>query len=110
VKRRQQDEVAKSTRSCNKLIRFSPTELDVVNERARAAGQPVACYIRDASLGSRKKMSSGYVVSADLIRGLARAATHLCLLRDAATTHSLPDAARFAMSVDELLELIRQLD
>lgn len=110
MQRQQLDKTVKSARTCKKLIRFSAAELQAVNERARVAGQPVACYIRDASLGSRRRLSCASVASADLVRGLARVATNLCRLRDDAAARELPYAERFEASVAELLELIRQLD
>jgi hypothetical protein len=101
---------AKATpRSCKKLIRLTPAELARVNERARAAGQPVACFMRDAALGSRRKVTSA-VLGTTLIRELARVATRLGGLRDAASSLALPQAAAFAEALDELVDLIRRID
>jgi hypothetical protein len=98
-----------ATRSCKKLIRFTPAELARVNERARAASQPVACYIRDASLGSKRR-AAPTVLGATVIHELARVATRLGRLRDAASALALPEAAEFGGALDELLGLIRQID
>src|ERR1051325_7652596 len=48
-------------RSIAKLIRFTPSELGRVGDQAHASGRPVACFIREASLGSRPRMKNGTV-------------------------------------------------
>src|SRR2546430_11660840 len=48
-------------RSIAKLIRFTPSELERVVDQAQASGRPVACFIREASLGSRPRMKNGTV-------------------------------------------------
>ena len=105
-----QDTVAgKAPRSCKKLIRFTPAELARVNERARAAGQPVACYIRDISVGARRKASS-VSLGGPIIHSLARVATQLRGLREAAVQRALPEAADFGAAVEDLLALIQRID
>lgn len=98
------------TRSCKKLIRFTPAELAQVNARALAARQPVACFIRDASLGARKRVSTSAPIAAAIIHHVSRVATRLCALRDAAEAQGLTRAGEFRESVDELLNLIREID
>ena len=98
------------TRCCKKLIRFTPAELAQVNARAAAARQPVACYIRDAALGARKRISTSAPMTAAIIHRVSRVATRLCALRDIAETQQLPAAREFRESVDELLDLIREID
>jgi len=100
----------RSTRSCKKLIRFTPAELTQVNARALAARQPVACYIRDAALGARKRVTTSAPITPAIIHHVSRVATRLCGLRDAAEAQSLAGAVEFRKSVDELLNLIRELD
>ena len=95
----------KTPRSCKKLVRFTPGELARVNERARAAGQPVACYIRDVSVGARRKTGSASL-SGPIIHSLARVATRLQSLRETATARALPEAIDFGNAVDDLLALI----
>jgi hypothetical protein len=48
-------------RSIAKLIRFTPSELERVVDQAQASGRPVACFIRELSLGSRPRMKNGTV-------------------------------------------------
>src|SRR5690348_10494416 len=101
----------KIARSCKKLIRFTPAELAVVNERARDASQPVACYIRDAAIGTRKRpRTRGASVGGDVIRHLSRVATRLCSLRDLAAQRQLPEASTFGSAVEDLLDVIRRID
>ena len=100
----------RSPRSCKKLIRFTEEELATVNGRARDAGQPVACYIRDASLGARKRPARSPAMSSAVIVRLAGLATRLRSLKESATARGLPEATEFGVAVDELLSLIRQID
>ena len=102
-------DAGKTTRSCRKLIRFTPAELSRVNERARAVGQPVACYIRDVAVGTRRKASSASL-SGPVIHGLARVATRLRALRETAAQRALPEADEFGAAVDDLLALIQHID
>ena len=102
-------ETAKPPRCCKKLIRFTPSELVRVNERARAAGQPVACYIRDVAIGARRKTPSASL-SGPIIHNLARVATRLQSLRETATVRALPEAVDFGNAVDDLLALIGRIE
>ena len=104
------NEPTRAARSCKKLIRFAPAELATVNERARAAGQPVACYIRDAAIGVRKRAVSTVSLGGPMIRELSRVATRLCALRDTASERGLPEATDFGSAVEELLGLIRRIE
>ena len=96
-------------RELTKLIRFSSAELEVVVERARAAGRPVACFIRESSIGSTPRARRSEMSDA-LIRHLSRIATHLSALSSAAKQQSLPRAAEFEHAVEDVLDTIRQLD
>jgi hypothetical protein len=98
------------TRSCKKLIRFTPAELAQVNARALVARQPVACFIRDAALGARKRVATSAPVTAAIIHHLSRVATRLCTLRGSAEAHGLTGTGEFRESVDDLLNLIREID
>lgn len=95
-------------RSCAKLVRFSPAELQVVCTRARAAGRPVACYIREASLGPAPRVRRAEL-NDSLIRGLARLASELTVIIAEAKRHGL-DVREFERSACDMLDLIRQLD
>lgn len=99
----------KTPRYCRKLIRFTPSELARVNERARAAGQPVACYIRDASVGTKRKTSTASL-SGPIIHSLARVATRLQSLRETATLRALPEAVDFGRALEDLLALIARIE
>jgi len=82
----------------------------VVNDRARAAGQPVACYIREAAIGAKRRAVSTVSLGGPMIRELSRVATRLCALRDAASERGLPEATDFGSAVEDLLGLIRRID
>lgn len=100
----------RTTRSCKKLIRFTPAELEQVNARARAVGQPVACYIREVSLGTRKRAAGATPTSLTMVHRLSQVATRLCTLRDLAMATGLPASADFGNAVEELLDLIRNIE
>ncbi len=96
-------------RSIAKLIRFTPSELERVVDQAQASGRPVACFIREASLGSRPRMKNGSVGDT-VIHHLARVGTRLRALARTATEQNLPAAADFDAALSELLETIRQIE
>jgi hypothetical protein len=100
----------RATRSCKKLIRFTPAELEQVNARARAIGQPVACYIREVSVGTRKRAATATATSQTMVHRLSQAATQLCTLRDLAAATGLPESADFGKAVEDLLDLIRNIE
>jgi hypothetical protein len=97
------------TRSRPKLIRFTPSELQEVVGRARARGRPVACYIRESSLGASPRVRRAEL-NDSLIRALARVADQLTRLAAAADTAGLNDAPIFARTVTDVLDLIHELD
>lgn len=99
---------AKALRSCGKLIRFTPVELAQVKERARAAGQPVACYVRGAALGARRRAPRGIPCGA-VVHELARVATRLRALSDSAHARGLPEAGEIAGLIDDVLDIIRRV-
>ena len=96
-------------RTCPKLIRLSPDELRLVEERARSAGRPVASYIRESSLGAppRPRRTD---LSDSIIRALTQLANRLAPLVAVAKSQDLPDAADFETAVSVVLDLIRDLD
>lgn len=102
-------EQATKRRTCTKLIRFSPEELRIVTDRARAAGRPVACYVRESTQGiSPQKRKTE--LSDSLIRALAHVCSRLAELSCIAREHCLPRAADFDRAVAEVLDVIRTLD
>ena len=97
------------TRNHPKLIRFTQSELQEVTERARVRGRPVACYIRESSLGVSPRVRRTEL-NDSLIRALARTADQLTRLAAAASAAELRDAPAFAQTVTDVLDLIRDLD
>ena len=96
-------------RKCARLIRFTPTELRLLIERAEAAGLPVACYVRESSLGSSPR-ARRTVLSDSIIRPLAKVATLLGQVSTIAEHQQLPHADELKVAVVEVLDLIRQLE
>lgn len=96
-------------RAAAKLIRFSPDELRIVVDRARAAGRPVACYVRESSLGASPRVRRTEL-SDSLIRVLAQLGNRLTELSGVAKAHGLGRADDFERAVGELLDVIRHLD
>lgn len=96
-------------RTCAKLIRFSPEELGTVVERARSAGLPVACYVREVSLGVTPRTRKTEL-SDPAIRALARIGNELQKLSRVASEQRLPCAADFERAVGEVLNVIRALE
>ena len=96
-------------REHTKLIRFGADELAMVVERARAAGRPVACFVRESSIGSTPRARRSELNDV-VIRHLARVGSHLDDLSKVAREHDLPRAAEFGQAVQEVLDVIRQID
>jgi hypothetical protein len=99
-----------STRTCKKLIRFTSEELTRVRARASAAGRPVACFIRESAVGSRKRLGEVPSSNAALIHQLAQVATSLRAVRDAAMSLNLDGCADFDRVFESLMDLIRGID
>ena len=98
-----------SRRTSTKLIRFSPDELDLVINRARSAGRPAACYIRESSLGPAPRARRAGLNDA-VIRALSQLATRLSLLATEAKNHHLARADDFQQAVSEVLEIVREVE
>ena len=96
-------------RERTKLIRFRADELRVVVDRARAAGRPVASFIRESSIGSTHRARRSDINDV-LIRHLARVGIRLEDLSKVAREHALPLAAEFEQAVQEVLDVIRRID
>lgn len=95
-------------RSRAKLIRFSPEELTRVVERARAAGQTPARFVREAAVGGSPRPRHAPLTD-DVVRELARIGV---VLRDLAPTVHEQDAARgaaFDAALAAVLDVIRVL-
>ena len=96
-------------RTCAKLIRFNSAELQLVAGRARAAGRPIACYIRESSLGPSPR-ARRMDLNDSLIRAFAKVATRLAPIAATAREEQLTGAVEFESSVSEVLAVIRDLD
>ena len=72
-------------------------------------GRPVACYIRESSLGVSPRFRRTEL-NDSLIRALARVADQLSRLAATASAAELNDAPVFAQTVTDVLDLIRDLD
>lgn len=92
-----------------KLIRFTDAESAMVFARARAAGRPVASYIREAAIGQAPRQRRSELSDA-LTRRLARLATQLATLAAQARDQGLASRDDFTAGVTDILEIIRQLD
>jgi mobilization protein NikA len=98
-----------SRRTSAKLIRFSPDELQLVLKRARSAGRPVACYIRESSLGPAPRARRAALSDA-VIRTLGQLATRLSLLATQAKNQHLAHADEFQQAVSEVLDIVRDIE
>ncbi len=98
-----------SRRTSTKLIRFAPEELQLVINRARSARRPVACYIRESSLGPVPRARRAALGDA-VIRTLGQLATRLSLLATEAKNQHLAQADEFQQAVSEVLEIVRDIE
>jgi hypothetical protein len=96
-------------RTCVKLVRFRSGELATVALRATECGRPIACYIREAALGSALHARHTPVNDA-LIRELARLGNQLGALGRSARELQLPIAPDFERALDVLLTTIRSIE
>lgn len=96
-------------RTAAKLIRYTPAELDLVTDRARECGRPVACYVRECSLGAVPKARHAHR-DTELIRVLARIGNMLAELTRVADTDSLTWSAEVQTAMEELLAAIRRIE
>jgi hypothetical protein len=96
-------------RTSTKLTRFSPPELQLVVDRARSAGRPVACYIRESSLGPAPRARRAALGDA-VIRTLGQLATRLSLLATEAKNQRLAQADEFQQAVLEVLDIVREVE
>jgi len=92
-----------------KLIRFNSDEIAIIIDRARNAGRPPACFIRESALGSSQRARKTDLTDS-LIRSLSRVATRLGALSDLARKQQLAGAEDFQHAVNEVLDFVRNLD
>lgn len=95
-------------RSATKLIRYTPEEVRLVADRARVCGRPVACYVRECSLGAvpRARHAQG---DAAVIRSLTRIGNLLTDLTRELDAEPLPESVELRTALDELLAVIRRI-
>ena len=98
-----------SRRTSTKLIRFAPEELELVINRAQSARRPVACYIRESSLGPAPRARRAGLSDA-VIRTLGKLATRLSLLATEAKKQHLAQADEFQQAVSEVLDIVREVE
>jgi hypothetical protein len=98
-----------SRRTSTRLIRFTSDELQLVVNRARSAGRPVACYIRESSLGPAPRARRA-ALSDVVIRTLSQLATRLSLLATEAKNQHLAQADEFQQAVSEVLDIVREVE
>lgn len=100
--------MASERRTAAKLIRYTPEELRLVADRARACGRPVACYVRECSLGAvpRARHARG---DAEVVRSLARIGNVLTDLNRLAAAESRLRPVELNVALDELLAVIRRI-
>jgi hypothetical protein len=79
-----------------------------VIQRARAAGRPVASYIRESSLGAAPRPRRGRLSNA-VINMLGQIALRLIHLATEAKNQHLPQAHEFDDAVSKALDIIREL-
>ena len=96
-------------RNCQKLVRYSDSELSRVTERARASGRPIARYIREMSLGTVPRVHR-VPANDDLVRQLALVGNQLRRLAQAASAKQLPEATEFLAGLDGVLAAIRLIE
>lgn len=94
------------------LVRFTPEELIAARKRARAAGRPLAVYLREAALRAAPKARAGYQ-SDELLHQLSRAATALQVLSrrtgDVPPITVSPDGPALEVVLGELVALMRRV-
>ena len=96
-------------RTVKKVIRYTRGEADRVAVRAHECGRPMACYVREVSLGTSLKARHGRA-DAELIRVLAGIGNTLAGLAHLAATDSTLPREHFNGVLNELLEVIRRFE
>ncbi len=96
-------------RTISKTICFAPQELQLVVQRARAAGRPPSRFIRELSLGASPRPRRAHL-SNPIINMLSQIALRLTQLAIDAKDHDLALAAEFEEAVSKALDIIRQLE
>jgi hypothetical protein len=101
--------VSHERRTSGRGVKFAPAELQLVIERARAAGRPLASYIRESSLGAAPRPRRAQLSNA-VINMLGQIALRLTHLATEAKNHHLSQAHEFDEAVSKALDIIRELE
>ena len=99
----------KERRARTVLIRLSESEMERARDRARAAGRPLACFIREAALGSAPRHRH-VAVNELLVHRLARLGVLLRDVSTAANRAGLADTQAVDAALEALLDTIRAVD
>lgn len=92
-----------------RLIRFTDDELALLRERARAAGRPLARYVRETSLGVVPQVPRE-AADAELIRQLGRIGNNLTqLAREANGAREFPAEQKIEAALAALLSALDRL-
>jgi hypothetical protein len=95
-------------RTLQRAICFAPHEMQLVIQRARAAGLPVARYIRESTLASARARRTH--LNNAMINALGQIALRLTLLATQAKNQHLAEADAFDEAVSKALDIIRELE
>jgi hypothetical protein len=102
----------RTRRAPTALVRFTPEELAAARERARAAGRPLAVYLREAALRTVPKARAGHQ-SDELLHQLSRAATALQAISrgagDMPATTASSDGPALGAILGDLVALMRRV-
>lgn len=91
------------------IVCLAPRELQLVVQRARAAGRPVGRYMRESSLGPSPRPRRAQLSNA-VINMLGQIALRLTRLATEAKNQCLPQAHEFDEAVSKALDIIRELE
>jgi len=96
-------------RTIPKLVRWTPTEIATVAERAKACGLTVARFVREAALGAVPKAARNVDHKA-VLRELARSGNNLNqLAHEAHAREMMPAQAKLDAALELHMTVLRQL-
>lgn len=91
------------------IVYLAPQELQLVVQRARAAGRPVSPYFRESALGLSQRRRRAQLSNA-VINMLGQIALRLTHLATEAKNQRLAQAHEFDEAVSKALDIIRELE
>ena len=96
-------------RTVPKLVRWTPTEIATVTERAKACGLTVARFVREAALGAVPKAARNVDHKA-VLRELARSGNNLNqLAHEAHARDMMPAQQKLEAALELHVSVLRQL-